>query len=131
MLAARFRQGLHSCMRDATGVPRYSHTPQGIIPAGSIILTGTPGGTALREPGPLQKLGLFLRGGLSLSGARQRMIRDSETAIADSRYLEPGDRVETWITRLGRQRWGVLADAAPARYGVDSSGNCRNGPDDE
>jgi len=131
MLAARYRQGLHTCMRDAAGVPRYTHTPQGIIPAGSIILTGTPGGTALREPGPLQKLGLFLRGGLSLSGARQRMIRDSETAIADSRYLEPGDRVETWITRLGRQRWGVLADAAPARYGVDSSGNCRNEPDDE
>ena len=59
-LAARYRQGIRTCMRDAGGEPRYTHTPEGIIPAGSIILTGTPGGTAIREPGPLEKLELFL-----------------------------------------------------------------------
>ncbi len=124
MLAARYRQGLYTCMRDAAGEPRYTHTPQGIIPAGSIILTGTPGGTALREPGLLQKLGLFLRGGLTLSGARHRMVEDSESSIHDSRYLEPGDQVETSITLLGLQRWSVVQDPTITRYGTATTGAC-------
>jgi 2-keto-4-pentenoate hydratase/2-oxohepta-3-ene-1,7-dioic acid hydratase in catechol pathway len=128
-LAARYREGLYTCMRDAAGQPRYTHTPAGIIPAGSIILTGTPGGTAIREPGPLKKLGLFLRGGFSLSGARHRMILDSEAHIRDSRYLEPGDQVDTSITRLGRQRWNVAEDTTISRYGIDIPGDCSSVPD--
>ena len=111
-------------MRDASGAPRYTHTPTGIIPAGSIILTGTPGGTAIQAPGPLEKVDLFLRGGFSIAGARQLMIADSEDHLQDSRYLEPGDQVETTITRLGQQRWAVTADKALSPYGIDASADC-------
>jgi 2-keto-4-pentenoate hydratase/2-oxohepta-3-ene-1,7-dioic acid hydratase in catechol pathway len=128
-LAARYQQGIRTCMRDAGGEPRYTHTSEGIIPAGSIILTGTPGGTAIREPGPLEKLELFLRGGLSVPGARQQLITDSEARLQDSRYLEPGDQVETWITGLGRQRWSVATGAVPTQYGIDSPGDCSSEPD--
>ena len=124
LLATRYQQGLRTCMRDASGTPRYTQTPAGIIPAGSVILTGTPGGTAIQAPGLLEKIDLFLRGGFSLSGARQRMITDSESHIQDSRYLEPGDQVETTITRLGQQRWTVTADTALSRYGIDASADC-------
>ncbi|MGD8631578.1 MAG: fumarylacetoacetate hydrolase family protein, partial [Gammaproteobacteria bacterium] len=120
--------GIRSCMRDAAGEARYIHTRDGVIPAGSLILTGTPGGTAIREPGALEKLELFLRGGLTLSGARQLLVRDSESLIPESHYLQPGDQVETAITLLGRQRWTVVADAARLRYGIDAPGDCRIDP---
>jgi 2-keto-4-pentenoate hydratase/2-oxohepta-3-ene-1,7-dioic acid hydratase in catechol pathway len=123
-LAARYRHGIRTCMRDASGEPRFTHTATGIIPAGSIILTGTPGGTAIREPDTLEKLVLFLRGGLSMPGARQQLILDSESHIQDSRYLEPGDLVETAITLLGRQRWRVEKGTKLNRYGTDSPGDC-------
>jgi 2-keto-4-pentenoate hydratase/2-oxohepta-3-ene-1,7-dioic acid hydratase in catechol pathway len=124
LLATRYQQGLRTCMRDASGTPRYTHTPTGIIPAGSIILTGTPGGTAIQAPGLLEKVDLFLRGGFSIAGARQLMITDSEDHLQDSRYLEPGDQVETTISRLGQQRWTVTADTALSRYGIDASADC-------
>jgi len=124
LLATRYQQGLRTCMRDASGAPRYTHTPTGIIPAGSVILTGTPGGTAIQAPGLLEKIDLFLRGGFSVAGARQLMIMDSEDHLQDSRYLEPGDQVETTITRLGQQRWTVTADTALSRYGIDASADC-------
>lgn len=127
-LAARYRQGIRTCMRDAGGEPRYTHTAAGIIPAGSIILTGTPGGTAIREPDTLEKLVLFLRGGLSIPGARHQLILDSESHIQDSRYLEPGDLVETAITLLGRQRWRVEKGSKLNRYGTDSPGDCSTAP---
>ena len=130
-LAARYREGISSCMRDAGGEQRYIHTRDGIIPAGSIILTGTPGGTAIREPGVLEKLDLFLRGGFSIPGARQQLVEDSESHIQESHYLEPGDQVETAITLLGRQRWNVVADAEPLRYGTDAPGDCRIDADRE
>lgn len=127
-LAARYRQGIRTCMRDASGEPRYTQNAAGIIPAGSIILTGTPGGTAIREPDTLEKLVLFLRGGLSIPGARQQLILDSESHIKESRYLEPGDLVETAITLLGRQRWRVEEGARLNRYGIDSPGDCSIAP---
>jgi 2-keto-4-pentenoate hydratase/2-oxohepta-3-ene-1,7-dioic acid hydratase in catechol pathway len=124
LLAARYQQGIRTCMRDASGAARYTHTPAGIIPAGSVILTGTPGGTAIQAPGLLDKIDLFLRGGFSIPGARQRMISDSESHIEDSRYLQPGDQVETSITLLGRQRWTVVLEDALDRYGIDAPGDC-------
>jgi 2-keto-4-pentenoate hydratase/2-oxohepta-3-ene-1,7-dioic acid hydratase in catechol pathway len=124
LLATRYQQGLRTCMRDASGAPRYTHTPAGIIPAGSVILTGTPGGTAIQAPGLLEKIDLFLRGGFSIAGARQQMIRDSESHIEDSRYLEPGDHVETSITLLGQQRWTVTAGNALTPYGIVASADC-------
>ena len=124
LLAARHRQGIRTCMRDADGVARYTHSPAGIMPAGSIILSGTPGGTAIQAPDALEKLSLFVRGGFSIAGARQRMIKDAESHIEDSRYLEPGDHVETSISLLGRQRWSVLLDKTLDRYGVAAPGGC-------
>ena len=67
-LAERYRDGEIACMRDAAGLPRYIHDPAGVIPAGSIILTGTPSGTAIQEPDLLEKTALFLRAGLGMKG---------------------------------------------------------------
>ena len=124
LLATRHQRGLRNCMRDADGIPRYTQTPAGIIPAGSLVLTGTPGGTAIQAPGLLGKLDLFVRGGFSLNGARRRMIEDSEAGIHDSRYLEPGDLVETSISQLGVQRWPVSRETELRPYGIDAPGDC-------
>ena len=115
------------CMRDAYGNPRYLHDADGVIPAGSLILTGTPGGTAIREPGLGYKAELFLRGGLSQDGARRIFVEDAEHDIGTTAYLEDGDRVEGWIEYLGRQRWSVVADAEREAYGIDSTGACEPG----
>ncbi len=123
-LSARYRQGSVVCMRDADGRPRFIHDADGIIPAGSIILTGTPGGTAIREPGVFGKVALFVRGGLSVDGARREFVKRSERRIGDSGYLEPGDRVETWIEQLGRQRWTVVKSERREPYGIVADGRC-------
>lgn len=115
------------CMRDAYGNPRYLHDAEGIIPAGSLILTGTPGGTAIRKPGLLHKAELFLRGGFSLEVARQIFVEDAEQDIGATAYLETGDHVESWVEYLGRQRWSVVADAERVPYGISSSGACEPG----
>ncbi|MDH3901508.1 MAG: fumarylacetoacetate hydrolase family protein [Gammaproteobacteria bacterium] len=115
------------CMRDAYDNPRYLHDADGVIPAGSVILTGTPGGTAIREPGLLQKAELFLRGGFSLEAARQIFVEDAEHAIGATAYLEDGDRVESWVEHLGRQRWSVAVDAEREPYGIGSAGACEPG----
>jgi len=115
------------CMRDAYGNPRYLHDADGVIPAGSLILTGTPGGTAIREPGLLHKAELFLRGGFSLEGARGIFVEDAEQDIGATAYLETGDRVESWVEHLGRQRWSVEVDAEREPYGIGSSGACEPG----
>ena len=123
-LSQTFRRGHIVCMRDANGHPRFIHDADGVIPAGSIILTGTPGGTAIREPRLVEKAGLFVRGGLSVEGARKAFIEDLEQNIAGSPYLEVGDKVESWVESLGRQRWSVEADAERRPYGIDTSGAC-------
>ena len=106
------------CMRDADGLPRFIHNAQGIIPAGSIILTGTPGGTAIQEPGLFKKLELFLRGGFSTHGAKQLFVTDSELHVDESEYLQAGDKVESWVQYLGRQRWPVLTGDVSRTYGI-------------
>lgn len=123
-LAVAFQSGTTICMRDANGHPRYVHDADGIIPAGSIILTGTPGGTAVQEPRMLEKAELFLRGGFSLEGARKKFIEDAEQNIGDTPYLQIGDRVESWVEHLGRQRWSVVPEAGHRPYGVDSNEAC-------
>ena len=114
-------------MRDADGHPRFLHTAAGIIPAGSILLTGTPGGTAIREPGLLRKAEIFLRGGLSLAGARRVFIEDAERDIADSDYLQAGERVDSWVEFLGRQRWQVVVARDREPYGISSTAACGPG----
>jgi 2-keto-4-pentenoate hydratase/2-oxohepta-3-ene-1,7-dioic acid hydratase in catechol pathway len=123
-LSETLEKGTTICMRDAHGSPRFLHNADGIIPAGSLILTGTPGGTAIREPGLWQKARLFLRGGLSLDAARRLFVEDAEGNIDATAYLGRGDRVESWIQTLGRQRWPVVVEAEREPYGVDSAGAC-------
>jgi hypothetical protein len=122
-----FRRGDIVCMRDADGRPRFLHNAAGVIPAGSILLTGTPGGTAIREPDLLAKAELFLRGGFSIPGARRVFVEELESDIGTSLYLQPGDRVEGWVESLGRQRWPVVADTAREPYGVMATGACDPG----
>lgn len=101
------------CMLDAAGTPRHLHPPDGVLRAGSLILTGTPGGTAIRAPGPLQKLALLVRGGFSRQGAAHRYLTDQVERRAALGYLGPGDAVEASAPTtdggpgLGRQRWHV------------------------
>jgi 2-keto-4-pentenoate hydratase/2-oxohepta-3-ene-1,7-dioic acid hydratase in catechol pathway len=116
------------CMRDADGRPRFVHDARGIIPAGSIILTGTPGGTAIQEPGLFEKLELFVRGGFSTQGAREIFIVNAEQHIDESKYLQTGDRVESWVQYLGRQRWPVLTGDVGRTYGIPGDdGHCPPG----
>ncbi len=126
-LSETFKRGSIICMRDANGYPRFVHDANGVIPAGSIILTGTPGGTAIREPSLLEKAELFVRGGFSVEGARKTFIKDTEESIADSAYLEIGDKLESWVESLGRQRWSVAADPARRPFGIETSGACEPG----
>ena len=77
-------------------------------PAGSIVLTGTPGGTAVRTPGALTKMRLLVEGGFSAAGARAEWVEESEAAAERQGYLAPGDIVETSIQCLGCQRWTVV-----------------------
>ncbi|MBN1477443.1 fumarylacetoacetate hydrolase family protein [Candidatus Sumerlaeota bacterium] len=78
-----------------------------VLPAGSLVLTGTPGGTALQAPRGLQRLGLLVLGGFSITGARRAFLRRQIRLRAELGYLMPGDTVETSVTHLGRQRWEV------------------------
>ncbi len=126
-LSEIFKRGSIICMRDANGYPRFVHDANGVIPAGSIILTGTPGGTAIREPRLLEKAELFVRGGFSVEGARETFIEDMEQNIGRSAYLEIGDKLEGWVESLGRQRWSVAPDPERRPYGVETSGACEPG----
>ncbi|MDH3771721.1 MAG: fumarylacetoacetate hydrolase family protein, partial [Nitrospirota bacterium] len=130
-LSRRYLAGEPLCMPDAWGRPRLLHDADGRIPAGSILLTGTPGGTALRSPGLTEKIRLFFEGGLTVSGARAELIEELETDAWAFGFLAPGDVVETWVEALGRQQWEVVATEADEVYGVPGSGGCDDFQSDE
>jgi len=78
-----------------------------ILPAGSLFLTGTPGGTAIRSPNLHDKLSLLMRSVRYLrwpSEDYRRHLHEHRHAFG---FLSPGDRVSGWITGLGRQEWEV------------------------
>ena len=80
-----------------------------ILPAGSLLLTGTPGGTAIRSPHAWEKAALLVRSLRNLrwpSSSYRRHLEDHRHAFG---FLAPGDRVTGWITGLGRQDWQVQA----------------------
>ncbi len=83
------------------------------LPAGSIVLTGTPEGVALATPDPV---GLVARGALRLRGPFEQ-FRQEELARAAARepggYLAPGDRVRARIAGLGTQLVRIAAPGAP------------------
>ena len=76
-----------------------------IIPRGSIVLTGTPEGTAIEAPGLFDKLRLLIRAGFSLKKVRLLFTEHSISYKKEMGYLSPGDRVDANIQYLGTQRW--------------------------
>jgi len=78
------------------------------IPAGSVVLMGTPEGVALQAPEPLPLLG---RGLLRLRGPFTQFLLEEQAraATGESGYLEPGDRVRARIDGLGTQIIRVTA----------------------
>jgi 2-keto-4-pentenoate hydratase/2-oxohepta-3-ene-1,7-dioic acid hydratase in catechol pathway len=82
------------------------------LPAGSVVLTGTPAGVALATP---QRLGLLTRGALHLRSPFEQ-FRQDELARAAARepggYLAPGDRVRARIPGLGTQLIRIVEPGA-------------------
>jgi 2-keto-4-pentenoate hydratase/2-oxohepta-3-ene-1,7-dioic acid hydratase in catechol pathway len=78
-----------------------------IVPAGSLLLTGTPGGTAIRSPGLADRVRLGLRSLRYLRWPSDDYRRHLEEHRHAFGFLAPGDRVTGWITGLGRQAWEV------------------------
>jgi 2-keto-4-pentenoate hydratase/2-oxohepta-3-ene-1,7-dioic acid hydratase in catechol pathway len=97
------------------------------LPAGSLVLTGTPAGVALGTPRPL---GLFARGALRLRGPFEQ-FRQDELARAAARepggYLAPGDRVRARIAGLGTQ---IVRIAEPGAPSLDLCRGVAVAPDD-
>ena len=76
----------------------------GRLEAGDLILTGTPGGTAVKTPGAGKKLSIMMKvaGRLLTSG---RLTNPKEMFIEKERdsgaYLKDGDLIEAEIDRIG------------------------------
>ncbi|MFD2098013.1 fumarylacetoacetate hydrolase family protein [Corallincola platygyrae] len=125
VLADRYSKNKLTCMRDRFGSMAPLYSENGILPAGSLILTGTPGGTAIKSPDLGDKLGLFVDGGFSLDGARQLFLERQMAASDALGYLQPGDLVYTEISQLGRQRWRVVEGAAQPPLERWPSASCK------
>lgn len=78
-----------------------------ILPAGSLLLTGTPGGTAIQAPDALDKVALVLRSLRHLRWPSESYRHHLQSHRRAFGFLSPGDRVSGWITGLGRQEWEV------------------------
>lgn len=98
-------------MEDADGVRRRI-VPGNVLPAGSIVLTGTPEGTAIQEPNLLKKLKFFIEGGFSRDGAAREYVKELIAEAETAGYLQVGDTVDQAITGLGRQVWTVVDNEA-------------------
>lgn len=107
-LAARvWRRSLRP---DAGGEPRgIARVEAGrpVLPRGTLILTGTPSGTAIEAPQGVDKLRLFLLGNLSTERARLAYAEHCVRNRREMGFLSPGDVVDASVDRLGRQRWAV------------------------
>ena len=126
-LSEHFQKGKRICMLDVSGNKRYLYTEKGIIPAGSLILTGTPGGTAIQKPDLFDKIELFLQGGLNIQGAGEVFIKQSKSDSKALGYLQEDDIMYTSIDQLGSQRhvikksedrnyYGYLSNTADCSY---------------
>jgi 2-keto-4-pentenoate hydratase/2-oxohepta-3-ene-1,7-dioic acid hydratase in catechol pathway len=83
------------------------------LPAGSLVLTGTPEGVALATPDPL---GLLARGALRLRSPFEQFRQEELTRAAAREpggYLAPGDRVRARIAGLGTQLFKIAEPGAP------------------
>jgi 2-keto-4-pentenoate hydratase/2-oxohepta-3-ene-1,7-dioic acid hydratase in catechol pathway len=82
--------------------------PKVVLPAGSIVLTGTPEGTAIEAPTTFDQIRLFARSNLTLTSARRRFLSHCIENRLEMGFLQPGDVVTASIDRLGTQRWRVV-----------------------
>lgn len=83
------------------------------LPAGSVILTGTPEGVALDTPDPL---GLVMRGALRLRGPFEQFRQEQRARVTSGEpggFLTVGDRVRASIDGLGGQTLRVAAPGEP------------------
>ncbi len=95
---------------DAAGIPRGIVRNSGgrtIIPAGSLVITGTPAGTAIEAPTDMDRARLLVRGSISTKRSKQLFARHCIANRKEMGFLHVGDTVETRIQYLGRQRWKV------------------------
>ena len=76
------------------------------LPAGSIVLTGTPGGVALKAPDLAGRAVLFLRGGFNTQGAREVFLADQKTG---SRYAWLSPKRRRSPSKCGTLRQSHLA----------------------
>ena len=108
------RSGLRSPMPfERSGETRYYPLAQDAeaprLPAGSLVLTGTPDGVALRVP---NRAALTLRALLRLRSPFEQLVREERARAAaggPGGYLEPGDRVRARIDGLGAQLVRIAA----------------------
>jgi 2-keto-4-pentenoate hydratase/2-oxohepta-3-ene-1,7-dioic acid hydratase in catechol pathway len=100
-----------AAMADGTGVTRPLYVSRGgrrLLTAGSVVLTGTPRGTAIEAPRGLDLPTLFIRGGFTIAGAQQAWARHCTDKRRSMGFLTPGDVVEAEIQDLGRQRFSIV-----------------------
>lgn len=75
-----------------------------VLPAGSVVLTGTPAGVAFRPPGPARRVG-YLFGALATWTwpVRRAALASMLSRRDELDYLAVGDRVEAGVAGLGTQ----------------------------
>ena len=83
-----------------------------VLPRGSIVLTGTPAGTALEAPEG--RLSLLARALVRFQSPRTRFLEDQVVARDAEGYLAESDVVVGSIEELGTQWWPVSWQPAPA-----------------
>jgi len=95
---------------DREGVMRHvarQESDRVVIPAGSIILTGTTEGTAIEAPTMMDRARLIALGNLSMNKAKLAFALHCVKNRKEMGFLHVGDIVETRIQHLGKQRWEV------------------------
>jgi 2-keto-4-pentenoate hydratase/2-oxohepta-3-ene-1,7-dioic acid hydratase in catechol pathway len=83
------------------------------LPAGSIVLTGTPEGVAMQAP---SIPGVVARGLLHLRGPIEQFRREELARAAEGApggYLAPGDRVRASVDGLGTQIIRIAESGSP------------------
>lgn len=84
--------------------------PQGQLQRGDLILTGTPGGTAIRAPNLRKKLALGLETLISWRNPREIFLNEE---FCSGKYLRAGDEVVTTVEKLGTLRNTISEGNAP------------------
>ena len=86
-----------------------------ILPAGSIVATGTPEGVSVQSP---DVLAVTVRALAHFRDPFSQFLSEQREALDAEGYLEDGDIVEARIEQLGSQRWRVERKTPPAAAGV-------------